>query len=64
MDIYMLEILNAREREEAEWRESFRLADSRFKFLGVMRPEGSNLALSETSLTGQPAPTLHTFFPL
>lgn len=35
----MLDILNAREREEAEWRDSLRLADSRFKFLGVTRPE-------------------------
>ena len=70
----MLEILNAREREEAEWRESFRLADTRFKFLGVTRPEGIEFGVdrgalgrvrwSQTSLTGQPAPTLHIFFPL
>ena len=52
MDIYMLEILNAREREEVEWRESFRLADRRFKFPGVMRPEGSNLALIEARWEG------------
>ena len=50
--MYMLEILNAREREEAEWRELFRLADTRFKFLGVTRPEGSNLALIEACWEG------------
>ena len=48
----MLEILNARERDGAEWRDLFQLADERFKFLGVKKPKGSNLALIEARWEG------------
>ncbi|KAL6712852.1 hypothetical protein ACLMJK_009564 [Lecanora helva] len=47
MDINMLSILNARERDIDEWELLFRDADPRFEFQGVKRSEGSNLAIME-----------------
>ena len=52
MDVCMLELGNAREREEAEWEELFRRSDERFKYLGVKRSKGSSLALMEAVWTG------------
>ena len=47
MDLNMLGILNARERDADEWRLLFLEADTRFQFLGVKQPEGSALAIME-----------------
>ncbi|KAL9115726.1 MAG: hypothetical protein Q9227_000094 [Pyrenula ochraceoflavens] len=47
MDVTMLEIANAKERDLGEWKALFEQTDSRFKFGGMNQPEGSNLALLE-----------------
>jgi hypothetical protein len=47
MDIVMLELLNAKERDIKNWEELFRMADSRFKFLGAKQPKGSRMSIME-----------------
>ncbi|CAN8100773.1 unnamed protein product [Discula destructiva] len=47
MDMVMLTLLNAQERTEAEFRELFRLADERFVFRGVTRPQGCRMSIVE-----------------
>lgn len=47
MDLTMLEIGNAKERDLGEWKSLFAQADSRFSFQGVKQPEGSRLAIVE-----------------
>ena len=47
MDLTMLSILNARERDADDWESLFKEADPRFKFHGVKRSTGSNLAIME-----------------
>lgn len=47
MDLNMLSILNARERDADEWRSLFAEADPRFEFQGVKRSYGSDLAIME-----------------
>ena len=47
MDLNMLLLLNARERDEAQWRGLLREADERFRWVGVRRAEGSALAVVE-----------------
>jgi hypothetical protein len=41
MDIGMLQLLNAQQREEEEWSELFRRADARYRYLGARKPEGA-----------------------
>lgn len=41
MDIGMLQLLNAQQREMDEWPELFRRADARFHFLGARKPDGA-----------------------
>ena len=41
MDIGVLQLLNAHQREMQEWPELFRRADSRYHYLGVKKPEGA-----------------------
>ena len=53
MDLNMLSILNARERDADEWRSLFAEADPRFEFQGVKRPKGSNLAIMEARWNGR-----------
>lgn len=53
MDLNMLSILNARERDADEWRSLFAEADPRFEFQGVKRPSGSNLAIMEAIWNGR-----------
>ena len=48
----MLSILNARERDADEWRALIAEADPRFRFQGVKRPHGSNLAIMEAIWNG------------
>ncbi|KUJ13969.1 putative O-methyltransferase [Mollisia scopiformis] len=47
MVLSMLQILNAREREKQDWEDVFKLADPRFKFLGIQQPQESRLAFIE-----------------
>ncbi|KAI1408087.1 S-adenosyl-L-methionine-dependent methyltransferase [Hypoxylon sp. FL1857] len=49
MDIGMMQLLNAQERDESEWRELLAKADNRFQWIGVTRPPGSALAIIEAS---------------
>jgi trans-aconitate methyltransferase len=48
MDLTMLEIGNAKERDLGEWQALFAQADSKFVFKGLKQPEGSRLAILET----------------
>lgn len=45
MDMLMLSICNARERDEEDWRQVFKEADSRFEVLRVFTPKGSALGI-------------------
>jgi hypothetical protein len=47
MDLTMLEIGNAKERDLLEWKHIFEQADSRFSFKGMRQPQGSKLAFLE-----------------
>ncbi|KAI1460025.1 S-adenosyl-L-methionine-dependent methyltransferase [Annulohypoxylon moriforme] len=49
MDIGMMQLLNAQERDEAQWRELLAKADPQFQWIGVTRPPGSALAIIEAS---------------
>ncbi|KAK2030299.1 O-methyltransferase [Colletotrichum zoysiae] len=47
MDMVMLAVLNAQERNEAEYRELFKAADGRYAFRGVTRPAGCRMSIIE-----------------
>ncbi|OAA46971.1 O-methyltransferase, family 2 [Metarhizium rileyi] len=47
MDMIMLTLLNAQERQEQEFRELFRAADERFVFKGVTRTPGCRMSIIE-----------------
>jgi hypothetical protein len=47
MDVSMLILLNARERDEEAWRALLQSADARFAWVGVRWPAGSALAVVE-----------------
>lgn len=47
MDLTMLEIGNARERDIDEWQSLFELADPRFNFKGAKQPLGFILSILE-----------------
>jgi hypothetical protein len=47
MDVTMLELLNAKERDVDDWTALFAMADSRFKFLGATQPTGSRMSIME-----------------
>jgi len=48
----MIAILNGRERDVDDWKSLFNRVDSRFQYVGVTQPEGSNLALIEACWSG------------
>ncbi|KAF2272524.1 sterigmatocystin 8-O-methyltransferase [Westerdykella ornata] len=52
MDLSMNVLFNAWERDVDEWKELFRRADGRFRFIGVTQPQGSALALIEARWSG------------
>ncbi|OKL62776.1 hypothetical protein UA08_01854 [Talaromyces atroroseus] len=52
MDLTMLEIGNARERDAEGWTSLFNQADPRFVFKRVIQPEGSRLAILEITWEG------------
>jgi hypothetical protein len=45
MDVAMMTLQNAQERDKDEWISLFKRADERFSFAGVTQPEGSDLAV-------------------
>lgn len=51
MDMIMLTLFNAREREEADWIELFRQADPRFSVVRIWTPQGATMAIIEISWT-------------
>ncbi|CAG8952635.1 hypothetical protein HYFRA_00009742 [Hymenoscyphus fraxineus] len=52
MDLTMLELQNARERELEDWAKLFEDADPRFKFLGGKQPKGASLWILEAVWEG------------
>ena len=53
MDMLMLSICNARERDEDDWRQVFAEADSRFKVLRVFTPKGAALGIVDVVWDGE-----------
>lgn len=49
MDMLMLTLCNARERDRDDWEALFNNADSRFRFESAYVPEGSSLGIIEAS---------------
>ncbi|KAI1100869.1 S-adenosyl-L-methionine-dependent methyltransferase [Jackrogersella minutella] len=49
MDIGMMQLLNAQERDETQWRELLAKANTQFQWIGVTRPPGSALAIIEAT---------------
>ena len=47
MDLTMLSLLNAKERDDEGYRQLFAMADSRYKYLGCKRPKGFRMAIME-----------------
>lgn len=47
MDLLMMALLNAQEREEDEFEALFREADERFRFQGATRMRGSMMSIIE-----------------
>ena len=45
MDVGMLTIFNAQERDRDEWISLFKRADERFKFVSIDHPERANLSI-------------------
>ena len=41
VDVGMLQLLNAQERELPEWEELFSRADKRYKYVGAHKPDGA-----------------------
>lgn len=52
LDVGMLQLLNAQEREMHEWAELFRRADSRFRYLGARQPAGDTCWIMEAEWIG------------
>ncbi|QQK40505.1 Sterigmatocystin 8-O-methyltransferase [Penicillium digitatum] len=52
MNLNMLILLNAQERDEVMWRTLLQCADARFTWVGVRRPAGSSLAVVEAIWEG------------
>jgi hypothetical protein len=49
MDLTMMEIGNAKERDLSEWKNMIAQADPRFIFKGMKQPPGSRLAILEAT---------------
>lgn len=47
MDVAMLQLLNARERDEKDYAELFQTADPRFKFTGARTTKGCRMHIME-----------------
>jgi hypothetical protein len=53
MDLVMLSLLNAQEREEGEFRRLFESVDQGFRFLGSVRPKGCRMSIVEAVWEGE-----------
>lgn len=53
MDLGMMVLLNARERDEQAWRALLHSVDPRFTWIGVRKPTGSALAVVEACWEGE-----------
>ncbi|CAD6502024.1 BgTH12-02267 [Blumeria graminis f. sp. triticale] len=53
MDLVMLTLLNSQERSESDFRELFKAADARFRFIGAYTAPGSRMALIEVIWDGE-----------
>jgi len=51
MDLTMLSLLNAKERDNEGWKDLFAMADPRFKYLGNKQPKGSLMSIMEAVWT-------------
>ena len=52
MDMIMLSLFNARERDYSDWEQIFTEADSRFTHITIWIPEGATLAIIEAVWAG------------
>jgi hypothetical protein len=52
VDLAMLLTMNAKEREEDDWRSLFERADPRFRYLGARKPERSQMWIIEAVWEG------------
>lgn len=52
MDMIMLSLFNARERDYSDWEQIFTEADSRFKDITIWVPEGATLSIIEAVWAG------------
>lgn len=52
MDMIMLTLFNARERERSDWESIFKEADPRFENVRIWVPEGATLAIIEAVWAG------------
>lgn len=52
MDMIMLTLFNAREREKTDWIDLLQKADPRFKNTKIWTPEGATLAIIEAYWEG------------
>lgn len=52
MDMLMLTLYNAREREHDDWAHLFAQADGRFTFIRAFKPEGSAAGIIEAVWDG------------
>lgn len=52
MDMIMLTLFNARERERSDWESLFKEADYRFQDVRIWVPEGATLAIIEAVWAG------------
>ncbi len=52
MDMLMLTLSNARERDRDDWEALFEAADDRFQFISAYVPEGSSLGIIEVTWEG------------
>lgn len=52
MDMHMLSLLNARERDSDDWADLFNHAHPKFQLKSITTPRGSNLSVIEVVWTG------------
>jgi len=52
IDLIMLSLMNATEREESDWKKIFTKADPRFTDIKFSKPEGSLFSIIETTWSG------------
>ena len=58
MDLHMLALFNAGERDSDDWVDLFNRADPRFQLVNIRTPKGSNLSIIEVIWAGEAVPPL------